>query len=273
MNKIPFKLFILLFPAFIVGFWTFARTQFLSNYLSAEQGAMLTPILLLVLSVIFIWPIFRDLDKMEKELVRATKKEALFIERKAMAAKLHDSIAQSLFLMSVKLDGLKGQDTIQHQKIDELQTIVEDVHTEVRIAIRDFSSGEHNVHITETIKDIIANFEQETSIEIEQINKAEWIEWSSQSQSAYLAFVKEGLFNIRKHARPTRVQLIQKVINNYLVVVIRDNAGHDGLHLVPGFGIRLLRERLIEHNWELDFERTEKWTELSMKKEVRHGRV
>ena len=67
-----------------------------------EMGNFLSPILVFIVTLIFLRYLFSVLERMQEELRLEKVKKAALIEREKLARELHDGIAQSLFLLSVK---------------------------------------------------------------------------------------------------------------------------------------------------------------------------
>ncbi|WP_442435751.1 histidine kinase [Paenibacillus peoriae] len=67
-----------------------------------DLGNWLTPVLVYVVSITLLTQLFRILEKIQKELEIERSEKAVLEAREQLARELHDGIAQSLFLLSVK---------------------------------------------------------------------------------------------------------------------------------------------------------------------------
>jgi len=104
MSYRQLKWMILIVPTLLIGIWEYVRHQFLMPYLSMDTGNYLTPVLLFMISVTLQYKWFRKLESMQEELQKERSLKASWEEREQLARELHDGIAQSLFLLSVKVD-------------------------------------------------------------------------------------------------------------------------------------------------------------------------
>src|SRR3569832_1625158 len=112
MSYAKIKWLILLLPTVATGIWEYVRHQALLPYLSMELGNILTPFIVLLVTLTLLTKLFRMLEETLNQLQRGQAMKAAFEEREQLARELHDGISQSLFLMSVKLDKLeRAQDS------------------------------------------------------------------------------------------------------------------------------------------------------------------
>ncbi|QDH23022.1 sensor histidine kinase [Saccharibacillus brassicae] len=107
MSYKQIKWLILFVPTVVVGLWEYVRHQFLMPVLSMDAGNVLTPILVFLVSVTLLRRLFAMLERMQLELTQARGMKASLEAREELARELHDGIAQSLFLLSVKLDRME----------------------------------------------------------------------------------------------------------------------------------------------------------------------
>lgn len=95
---------IILLPVVFVGVWEVLRHTILLTYLPMDMTTLMTPFLLFFISITLLFPLFSHLERMQEELQLERTVKAKLEERERLARELHDGIAQSLFLLSVKLD-------------------------------------------------------------------------------------------------------------------------------------------------------------------------
>src|SRR5690606_10035461 len=107
MDRRNIRWFILWIPTITVGLWEYLRHTLLLPYLSMELGNFLTPFILLAVMLTLVRSLFRKLEESEEALRREKEAKAALEERERLAQQLHDGIAQSLFLLAVKLDRLE----------------------------------------------------------------------------------------------------------------------------------------------------------------------
>lgn len=107
MSYTQIKWLILFLPTVVVGLWEYVRHQFLMPMLSMDAGNVLTPVLVFLVSVTLLRRLFAMLERMQRELEQARGVKNNLEAREELARELHDGIAQSLFLLSVKLDRME----------------------------------------------------------------------------------------------------------------------------------------------------------------------
>jgi len=95
------KWLILIIPTLTIGLWEYVRHDFLLPYISMELGNVLAPIIVFLVTILFLTQLFDILERNQKELERAKALQAALEEREKIARELHDGIAQSLFLINV----------------------------------------------------------------------------------------------------------------------------------------------------------------------------
>lgn len=127
MNYTQIKWLILFLPTVVVGVWEYVRHQFLMPVLSMDAGNVLTPVLVFLVSVTLLRRLFAMLERMQRELEQARTVKANLEAREELARELHDGIAQSLFLLSVKLDRME-RGAVEAGLGSELETVRRTVH-------------------------------------------------------------------------------------------------------------------------------------------------
>ncbi|WP_172197537.1 sensor histidine kinase [Saccharibacillus qingshengii] len=127
MSYTQIKWLILFLPTVVVGLWEYVRHQFLMPVLSMDAGNLLTPVLVFLVSVTLLRRLFAMLERMQSELAQARGIKANLEAREELARELHDGIAQSLFLLSVKLDRMEKSAGAAGLG-DELGTVRRTVH-------------------------------------------------------------------------------------------------------------------------------------------------
>jgi two-component system nitrate/nitrite sensor histidine kinase NarQ len=109
MSYKQIKWMILLIPTLTVGLWEYVRHQFLLPYISMNLGNWLTPVIVYVVSITLLTRLFLILERIQKELEHERAAKVALESREKLAKELHDGIAQSLFLLSVKAGSTPGR--------------------------------------------------------------------------------------------------------------------------------------------------------------------
>jgi len=101
------KWLLLIIPSITIGLWEYVRHEILLPYISMEMGNWLAPFIVLAVTMTFLLKLFAMMEQLQNELNRERVAKAALEERERIARELHDGIAQSLFLLSVKVDQLE----------------------------------------------------------------------------------------------------------------------------------------------------------------------
>lgn len=91
----------------MVGIWEIVRHQFLMPYISMDMGNYLTPVLVFLFSIVLLLPLFSLLERNQRELEQERAVKTAMEAREGLAKELHDGMAQSLFLLSVRIERLE----------------------------------------------------------------------------------------------------------------------------------------------------------------------
>ena len=98
------KWLILTIPTITIALWEYIRHAFLLSYISMDIGNFLSPILVFVVTLVFLRHLFSVLERIQEAVRLEKANKVALIEREKLARELHDGIAQSLFLLSVKVN-------------------------------------------------------------------------------------------------------------------------------------------------------------------------
>jgi len=129
------KWLILIIPTLTIGLWEYVRHEFLLPYISMELGNVLAPIIVFLVTILFLTQLFDILERNQKELERAKALQAALEEREKIARELHDGIAQSLFLINVQVDRIAQSGQTDDELIRKLKQNVHHANAYVRQAI------------------------------------------------------------------------------------------------------------------------------------------
>ncbi|GGA38707.1 sensor histidine kinase [Paenibacillus physcomitrellae] len=256
------KWLILLFPPLLVGLWELVRHTLLMPYFSMSTGNAITPILLFLISLMLLLPLFARLERFQEELQQERAVKARLEAREQLAKELHDGIAQSLFLLAVKLEKAeKRQLRGEEVPLDELRKTVHTVNEYVRQSISNLRYPvEETLGDGETLPGLVADLGKEIQIGIH----LDWYltegQLTVQEQVELLACIREAVMNVRKHSGQTEVYIKATAEDKGWKVTIRDH----GKGIAPGeldksgtYGLRILRERAAKMGWQVQLQSRE----------------
>ncbi|WP_433749871.1 sensor histidine kinase [Paenibacillus amylolyticus] len=274
MSYKQIKWMILLIPTFTVGIWEYIRHQFLMPYLSMDAGNWLTPVIVYLVSVTLLSRLFHMLEGARAALEQERAAKAALEARDQLARELHDGIAQSLFLLSVKTDkaGRSLRGSGHEHEIQEIQKTVHEVNTYVRQAIAQLRFVPSSTATPEII-----SLHAQVEVLVKETVPGAQIHWelsgvtlSAKEQVELLACIREGLLNVRKHAQATRVQVHAEGNPIAWFIYIQDNGNglsEDPLHLKDRYGLRITKERAAEMGWSFTLDSRPGHTRMTIGKE------
>ncbi|MEK5445405.1 sensor histidine kinase [Paenibacillus sp. FSL R7-0331] len=255
------KLLILLIPTLMVGIWEFVRHQFLMPYISMDMGNYLTPVLVFVFSVILLLPLFRIMERNQRELEQKRAATTAMKAREGLAKELHDGMAQSLFLLSVRIDRLEQNQkkgAVSAENVDQLKKTVHEVNRYVRQAIASLKvpvSGEDDFSLERSVQEQLKQIAGEVMIGVSLDWQLQADALTSKEQAELLSCIREAVINVRKHTRAGRVTITGTGDKQSWKVSIADNGAgfvHEDPFKVNGsYGLQIMRERTESMGWQL----------------------
>lgn len=266
------KVLILIIPTITIGLWEQLRHSFLLPYITMETGNLLAPFIVLAVTVTIGRLLFDLLEDVQDQLQEERMSKAALEEREKIARELHDGIAQSLFLLSVKLDqpSKSGLDTDRDQ---ELRKTVHQVNEYVRQAISGlrYPAKAETMPWEASVKQLFAEIEENCAVQIHKQWELSEENLNAKEKVELYAFLRESLLNVRKHARATNIWVSCVPLNRGWVCKVEDDgmgfdvasAGNEGR-----YGLKIMKERAAEMGWNLVISRESNRTKLQLSKGV-----
>nr|WP_247681612.1 histidine kinase [Paenibacillus sp. Marseille-P2973] len=250
---------ILFVPTLIVGLWEYVRHQFLMPYISMDLGNWLTPILVYLVSVTLLNQLFSQLEKIQQELQAERAQKAALQAREQLAKELHDGIAQSLFLLSVKVDQLEfTTDRNKHEDaVYAVRKTVHEVNRYVRQAIANLkysTNTNSEVVLKETLEDKVKQIADEVLIPIELDWNIKENVMTPKEKIEILACIREAVVNIQKHARASKGWIVAQGDEAGWVVTIKDNGDGFREEIIDSkesYGLNIMKDRAEDMKWQL----------------------
>ena len=183
---------------------------------------------------------------------RDTSRAALLAQRQALAAEVHDSMAQTLSFVKMRLPLL--QDAIREQNAgaalrycDDLRKAVGSAHTNLRQLLTEFRVPVAPEGLRHALRSSILGFSQRTRVPLTLDDQAPDLILSAAQESQVFHIVQEALTNIAKHASARTAWLRLAQSDGRVEVTIEDDGcgtsiddDVDGGH---HFGLGIMRER------------------------------
>ncbi|WP_025028935.1 sensor histidine kinase [Caldalkalibacillus mannanilyticus] len=272
MSYKQIKWIILLLPTLTVACWEELRhTPFLLTYISMELGNWLTPVIVFVVTMVVAKNLFHLLEKIQKQLEEERSLKLILQEREMIARQLHDGIAQSLFLLSVKINQVESneaqlKDNEDYQKI---QKTVQHIHQDVRQAILHLRNPSSQAPLpwTDSVQEWVEKFQKESGLTIDfSWNLPEGF-LSIKEKLELFSCLKEAAINVQKHAEASQVRIeAQYEGKKWSCVVEDDGIGitSEQLEHSEGYGLHIMKDRVKEMGWDLKIERSDGKTRVTI---------
>ena len=267
------KWLILITPTVTIALWEYLRHEFLLSYISMEMGNYLSPILVFIVTLVFLRHLFSVLERMQEELRLEKTKKAALIEREKLARELHDGIAQTLFLLSVKTNKFGRKNQLEHDSdFQKIKQTLQHVHEDTRQAITNlkYLPNEDSFSWTKTIYQYVTELKNNHLMDVK-------LEWGIQENTLspkekveLFACIKEAVVNVIKHAKTNIIWIYAKEIDNGWICQIKDQGigfTDESVQSSKGYGLQIIKDRARDMEWEFSMKRIENETIIELKKE------
>jgi two-component system nitrate/nitrite sensor histidine kinase NarX len=200
--------------------------------------------------------------RLEREHLRAT----VMHERQMMAAEVHDSIAQTLAFVRMRLPLLEEavlahDDAAFTRYLSDLRGAVGEAHSSLRAIINEFRAPPDPRGLAHALQDRVEQIRERHGIEAELVNHAPGLKLSATEEAQVLHIVSEALANVGRHARATHAWLSVTLRDGRVEVRVEDDGcglgasadGAAGAGAQAGHhGIDIMRERARRIGGELE---------------------
>jgi two-component system, NarL family, nitrate/nitrite sensor histidine kinase NarX len=174
-------------------------------------------------------------------------------QRQQIAQNLHDTLAQNISYLRLKLDQLTGTNAIHEigvvlQELEKMRATADEAYTQVRNTLEEL-----NPTMPDDLKDLLtkqARFIGQRagfSLRISQVGTPYPLSPALRQQILYI--VREALHNVEKHARATEVQMKFLWLEAELILKIRDDGvGFNPLNITSDghYGLWIMEHRAQE---------------------------
>jgi signal transduction histidine kinase len=219
------KLFTMLFPPILIGSAEYIRHEWWTDSLSMEAGNVVITVIVFLLSFWFAEWMFHRIGATNDRLTEERARRAVYEERERLAGELHDSLAQSLFFLNVKLQ--KG-DT------EEAKSAVAEMNSHLRQAIFNLKTPpEHIEGMERRLQRWLEEWSAVSGVTCRITLRVPEGSFSTSQEVQLFGLIQEAFTNIRKHSRADQASICLTGDSSVWELVIWDN----GVGLMPRAGL------------------------------------
>lgn len=192
------------------------------------------------------------------ENVRLTQENmriSLMNERQVLWNEIHDSVAQTLAYMNIRMEMLRtavscGNAPSTEKYLGDLEDALKSAFSQLRGLLTQFHHWMDPRGLLPALQDLLDGTRKKTDAQINFINQIQTLNLTPNQEVQVFHIVQEALANIYKHAHARNILLdIRQIGDNYQFSVIDDGVGLDsdvpsgpGMH----FGINIMHGRAAQ---------------------------
>jgi two-component system nitrate/nitrite sensor histidine kinase NarX len=186
--------------------------------------------------------------RLEQDHVRTT----LNHERQMMAAEVHDSVAQSLAFVKMRLplleDAISAQDVSRaRQYCEEVREAVTQAHSSLRSVLVHLRSPMDPEGLVHALDVTAQTFRRTSGAELDFVNEVPGLSFTPEQETQVFHIVREALTNVARHAHARHARVHLAPLNDGLLQVVIED---DGAGLPPSaaeggahYGLEIMLER------------------------------
>jgi two-component system nitrate/nitrite sensor histidine kinase NarX len=189
-----------------------------------------------------------DNARLERESLRAT----LMQERQQMAAEVHDSLAQSIAFVKMRVpllqDALQAHDDARAQRYcEELRGVASQAHASLRGILTQMRAPMDPLGLAHALQATTEQFRRRSSAALDYVNHLPDLRLAPDQEAQVFHIVQEALNNVARHAgaRHARLHIGPAAPGNVLVEIDDDGAGLPpaGSAASSHYGLEIMGER------------------------------
>ncbi|WP_199624135.1 sensor histidine kinase [Paenibacillus alkalitolerans] len=270
MSYKQIKWMILIVPTVTIWLWEFIRHEFHIPFLSMELGNWLAPLIVLGVTMAISLPLFRMLESIQRQLNEANAIRSAMDERERIARELHDGIAQSLFLLSVKVDKLESEPgSAAAASIETIRKTVHQVNGYVRQAIASlrYPPGTGTLPWTDMLQRLFESAENDSGLTVRTDWRLPEQRLTPRDKVELYACLREALINVQKHSGGRNVWIESAPAGaNGWICRVSDDGDWPAQPASGGYGLQIVKERAREMGWSFELGRNAGRTEFVIEK-------
>ena len=196
-------------------------------------------------------------------LKRENLRIVLTSERQMMAAEVHDSLAQTLAYMKMRMAMLNdaiGDQSLERvaQYAGDVGQALDDAYGHLRELLVQFRSRMDPMGLEHALQGLVCGFQERNGISLRYENKITDLRLVPEQESQIFHILQEALANVARHSGATEASLTLEAAGDYYVATVEDNGkGGQGYFAIanrvsgfqehPGLrdhlGLSIMRER------------------------------
>lgn len=180
---------------------------------------------------------------------RRLQAESQAAERTRLRREVHDSVAQTLAFLSLKMrraeERASSSGALTPRDVADVQTMVERAYLSVRDYLDETQDGEESTPLPTGITNVVQQWSRDTGLaaEVGLLGEVDGTNLSPRVKFQLLQIVREALANVAKHSYCRRTWVTLEYVGPSVVVHVRD----DGRGFPPsqpkGHGLGIMTER------------------------------
>lgn len=196
-------------------------------------------------------------------LKRENLRIALMNERQMMAAEIHDSLAQTLAYLKMRVallqDALVEGETVRAGKYSgDVAQALDMAYGQLRELLTQFRNRMDPLGLAHALREMAVGFQDRTGIFLEFDNRVSDLRLSVDQEAQVFFIIQEALANVVRHSGATKAKLSLEGAGDYYVATVEDNGrGGQGFFAIANrtsgfeehprlrnhFGLTIMRER------------------------------
>lgn len=189
-----------------------------------------------------------DNARLERESLRAT----LMHERQQMAAEVHDSLAQAIAFVKMRVpllqDALQAHDEPRAQRYcDELRGVASQAHASLRGILTQMRAPMDPLGLAHALEATTEQFRRRSSAALDYVNQLPGLRLAPEQEAQVFHIVQEALNNVARHAgaRHARLHIGPAAPGSVLVEIDDDGSGLPTARAAAGshYGLEIMGER------------------------------
>jgi two-component system nitrate/nitrite sensor histidine kinase NarX len=196
-------------------------------------------------------------------LKRENLRIALMNERQMMAAEIHDSLAQTLAYLKMRVallqDALVEGETMRAGKYSgDVAQALDMAYGQLRELLTQFRNRMDPLGLAHALREMAVGFQDRTGIFLQFDNRVSDLRLSVDQEAQVFFIIQEALANVVRHSGATKAKLSLEGAGDYYVATVEDNGrGGQGFFAIANrtsgfeehprlrnhFGLTIMRER------------------------------